>query len=131
MALIYCPECGTQVSEHAEYCVKCAYPIKVRVNNNIKRNTVENNKSIDDSEKTTDIFAIASFASGLGGFLILPILFVPIGYITSIISYYRLKENPKLNGKGLRIIGAILTTLNIFWLMYTFKIGFFSETFGH
>jgi hypothetical protein len=27
MALIYCPECGTQVSEHAVHCIKCAYPI--------------------------------------------------------------------------------------------------------
>jgi predicted amidophosphoribosyltransferase len=27
MALIKCPECGTQVSDKAEKCLKCAYPI--------------------------------------------------------------------------------------------------------
>jgi len=27
MALITCPECGAQVSNHAENCPKCAYPI--------------------------------------------------------------------------------------------------------
>jgi hypothetical protein len=27
MALIFCPECGTQVSEKAQSCPKCAYPI--------------------------------------------------------------------------------------------------------
>ena len=27
MALIKCPECGTEVSEKAEKCPKCAYPI--------------------------------------------------------------------------------------------------------
>jgi hypothetical protein len=27
MALITCPECGTQVSDKAERCPKCAYPI--------------------------------------------------------------------------------------------------------
>lgn len=27
MALIKCPECGHEVSEHAESCPKCAYPI--------------------------------------------------------------------------------------------------------
>lgn len=27
MSLIYCPECSTQVSEHAKACPKCAYPI--------------------------------------------------------------------------------------------------------
>ena len=127
MAFIFCPECGTQVSEHAQNCVKCAYPIKDRVNSNLKGDMIENNQSIEDSDKTTDIFAIVSFACGVGGFLILPILFVPIGYIASIISYYRLKENKNLNGSSLRIIGAVLTTLNIFWLMYSFKIGIFRE----
>jgi len=27
MALINCPECGTEVSDKAEKCPKCAYPI--------------------------------------------------------------------------------------------------------
>jgi len=27
MALIKCPECGTEVSEKAEKCPKCAYPL--------------------------------------------------------------------------------------------------------
>jgi uncharacterized membrane protein YvbJ len=28
MALINCPECGTEVSDKADKCPKCAYPIK-------------------------------------------------------------------------------------------------------
>ena len=28
MALIQCPECGTQVSEKASNCPKCAYPLQ-------------------------------------------------------------------------------------------------------
>lgn len=32
MALIKCPECGTDVSDKAEKCPKCAYPINT-VNN--------------------------------------------------------------------------------------------------
>ena len=28
MALIQCPECGKEVSDHAETCVHCGYPIK-------------------------------------------------------------------------------------------------------
>lgn len=28
MALISCPECGTEVSDKAEKCPRCAYPIK-------------------------------------------------------------------------------------------------------
>jgi hypothetical protein len=88
----------------------------------------ERETSTDYETKTTDIFASISLAAGVGGFLILPIIFVPIGYIASIISYYRIKENNNLKGSGMRIIGAILTSINIFWLMYQFQIGPFSNS---
>ena len=77
-------------------------------------------------QQKTDPFAIVAFAAGLGGFVILPILFIPIGYIASILSYYRLKENKELQGSGIRIVGSVLTTINILWLMYQFKIGVFN-----
>lgn len=31
MALINCPECGTQVSNKADKCPQCAYPLKSEV----------------------------------------------------------------------------------------------------
>ncbi|SEA56514.1 hypothetical protein SAMN05443667_105270 [Flavobacterium gillisiae] len=80
-----------------------------------------------ETQQKTDPFAIISFAAGLGGFVILPIIFVPVGYIAAIVSYYRLKDNKEMKGSTLRIIGGIFTTLNIFWLMYQYKIGFFSN----
>jgi len=76
--------------------------------------------------KPYDVFAVISLIAGIGGFLILPILFIPIGYIASIVSYYRLRDNKRLQGGGFRVLGAILTTANIFWIMYQFKIGFFA-----
>ncbi|MFT5283331.1 MAG: hypothetical protein ACI94Z_002174 [Yoonia sp.] len=82
---------------------------------------------LNESQKKTDIAAVICFAAGLGGLLILPILFVPISYIAAIVSYYRLKENKELKGKGLRISGAILTSINILWLMYQYQFGFFSS----
>jgi hypothetical protein len=85
----------------------------------------EQNYSINSVQQKTDPFAIVTFAAGLGGFVILPILFIPIGYIASMLSYYRLKENKELKGNGLRISGAILTTVNILWFMYQFKLGIF------
>jgi hypothetical protein len=33
MALIYCPECGIQVSDQARACIKCAFPIAQKTNN--------------------------------------------------------------------------------------------------
>lgn len=79
------------------------------------------------SNRKTEPFAIVAFASGIGGFVVLPILFIPVGFISSLISYYRLKENSELKGRGLRWIGAILTMLNILYLMYQFKVGIFAE----
>ena len=55
----------------------------------------------------TDVFAIVTFASGILGLLILPIVFAPLTLVFGMISYYRLKENPRLRGKGLRFVGAI------------------------
>ncbi len=41
MAIINCPECGTQVSDQAEKCLKCAYPINKTNINNITVETKE------------------------------------------------------------------------------------------
>lgn len=40
MALVNCPECGTQVSDRAEKCPKCAYPL------NILSKQIETNREI-------------------------------------------------------------------------------------
>jgi len=91
-----------------------------------KAGNVKYFKEIKAKKTSTDPFAIASFAAGLGGFLILPIIFIPIAYVSSIVSYYRMNQDKSLGGTGLRVIGVILTTINIFWVMYTMKIGFFA-----
>jgi len=75
--------------------------------------------------RKTEPFAIATFAAGVGGFILLPILFIPVGFIAGIVSYYRLKENTELKGKWLRVSGWILTCINMFYLMYEFKVGIF------
>lgn len=36
MAIIECPECGGKVSEHAECCIHCGFPLKKINKNNIK-----------------------------------------------------------------------------------------------
>lgn len=53
------------------------------------------------------------------GLLILPILFIPVGYMCAIVSYYKLKDNPELQGGGLRNAGAILTTRNMLYLLFS------------
>ena len=38
MALIKCPECGTEVSSEAEFCPKCGYPIKAKMSDKQEQN---------------------------------------------------------------------------------------------
>lgn len=103
MALIFCPECGTQVSEYAQQCVKCAYPIKTRLanetsddNNQIEVNSYKNN-SINVSNT---IVWILAFAPLIGlffqGFL--------QGFITSITGQYYTYEKFWWATLGLNII---------------------------
>jgi predicted amidophosphoribosyltransferase len=34
MSIINCPECSTRISDQADKCPQCAYPLKSKVNNN-------------------------------------------------------------------------------------------------
>ena len=72
-------------------------------------------------ERTTDLYAVITLASGVGSLLILPIVFVPICFICSFVSHTRLKENPNLQGKGIRMIGAICGALGLVWLLWVFS----------
>ncbi|MDB4665923.1 hypothetical protein OAE86_00455 [Akkermansiaceae bacterium] len=71
-------------------------------------------------EDKTDIFAVITLASGVGSLIILPIIFVPICFICSLVSHTRLKENPNLKGKGVRLVGAICGALGLLWLLWLF-----------
>lgn len=69
-----------------------------------------------------DVFAVLTFATAMVSIFILPIIFVPICYICSIISYYRLKDNPNLKGKGLRLAGAIIGAVSLLYLLWSLGI---------
>ena len=88
---------------------------------------LNNVESITENEsKPTDIYAVITLATALIGFMYLPLLFVPICFICSFISYYRLKDNKNLEGKGLRLAGAIINSINIIYLFYKFQLGPFN-----
>lgn len=72
----------------------------------------------------TDPFATITLASALASLAILPVIFVPIGWLSAIVSYTRLKEDPSLKGKGIRNAGAIILIPSMLWLLY--NLGFYS-----
>ena len=49
MALINCPECGIEVSEKAEKCLKCAYPINSKAGS--YSNTKNENNIVVESKE--------------------------------------------------------------------------------
>ncbi|HLV23314.1 MAG TPA: hypothetical protein VKY36_00860 [Moheibacter sp.] len=124
---IFCPHCGKELSlpQHLinQPILNCSNCEKKFPNILIPNySEVESENEIEKFDnRTTDPFAVITFACGLGGFIILPILFIPIGIISNFVSYYRIRENPNLKGDTLRIVGGILILLNIFWLWYIIK----------
>lgn len=87
MALISCPECGTQVSSNAQSCPKCAYPIAEEKPTQPEVKTVQTIELTAKRYKLQHLFAvglmfigIASLFSGdpnvgaFGGFAIIAAL---------------------------------------------------------
>jgi hypothetical protein len=65
MALIYCPECGSKVSEFAVTCLNCSYPIK-----NLQNKTTTKIKKIKVNNTVVWILAFAPLiGQGLQGFI--------------------------------------------------------------
>lgn len=90
MALIFCPECGTQVSEHAQQCNKCAYPIsKLKAcpsqNNTISSNANVIYRSPEENEASSGLIVSGYIVASLS-LLIFPAIFLMAGIIVGIIT---------------------------------------------
>jgi tetratricopeptide (TPR) repeat protein/predicted RNA-binding Zn-ribbon protein involved in translation (DUF1610 family) len=120
-----CPMCGETILETAKKCKHCGEMIDSQ--SLAQANKSKGKKGKNSDKRTTDPLAIVCFATGMLSLLILPIVFAPICYITGIVSYYRLRENPDLKGRWLRITGALCGVLSILYLLYQFEIGPFSN----
>ena len=107
-----CPYCGGRVTSEAIVCVNCGTNLKTGT-----RQTISN----QDGEET-DVFAIIAFSTGLLSIWVLPIVLAPICYISAMISYYRIKENPSLKGGGIRIVGGLLGCLSLIWVFNGFGL---------
>lgn len=76
-------------------------------------------------EKEIEYVGTIAFSAGVCGLLFLPIICVNIGVLASIISFYRLRNNENFSGQWFTILGAVLTAINIFWMIYFKNIDFF------
>ncbi len=76
MALIFCPDCGKEVSDNANNCPNCAYPIsKLKNHTQTFTPVYQNNQLI-----------LAGYFAVFFSFFIFPVFFMIIGIIIGIIN---------------------------------------------
>lgn len=107
MALIECPECKNQVSDKADACPKCGYPIQKH--NMIDKDLFESGNTIDFTYKDEPIYRAARvhFYATLG--LILGILLLCFGILLLI-------SKELIYGYISLGVGVILTVLSSIYL---------------
>jgi endogenous inhibitor of DNA gyrase (YacG/DUF329 family) len=74
MALIFCPDCGKEVSDSAITCPHCAYPLN-RIKSNAMYPLVQNNQLV-----------VAGYIVVFLSLLILPIIFMISGIVIGVIN---------------------------------------------
>lgn len=92
MALIKCPECGTQVSEKAQQCPKCSYPIS----------------TIPAGKKVEDVQTIQQTSKRFKKQIIVAVLLLIGGIIVIAIAADAKKY-------GLAGVGILATILGVVW----------------
>ena len=87
MALIKCPECGKQVSDKAQACVGCGYPISEMVIGNSNKNTtpVTNTYNTSNVEKkqmtqasSSSTYTKGSSSSGGGCLMVILVIIIVV-----------------------------------------------------
>ncbi len=113
MALLECPECKNQVSEFAEACPKCGYPIKKMAVQ--KKDIFESGNTIDFTYKDEPIYKAAKVHFSSYVSLIFGILLDCFGIVLLIALVY-------LWGGIVLGIGIIITIVSILFMIKAKKM---------
>jgi len=84
MALVKCIECGTEVSDKAEKCPKCAYPISAKDNEVMTQVIEQTSKKLKKQLLIGVVVLVFGFIFLFSGFLIGAIVFLLLGLIVII-----------------------------------------------
>lgn len=115
MALVYCPECGTQVSEHAKQCTKCAYPIsKIRLEKDVSQPI----SLIQKKEENTGL-VIAGYIVAFLALFIYPVVLLIAGVVIGIVTITKGRTGHGVAHIFLSLLFGILGAVfgAIFWLL--------------
>ncbi len=97
----FCTNCGNEISEGGDICLKCGKMLNGGKNNN--------------NNNTTNVMGIVSFVLSIIGFItsfiVIGVVFGIIGFILSIVALVSSKKNN--TGKGFAIAGLIISIIAI------------------
>jgi uncharacterized membrane protein YvbJ len=113
---MYCPKCGTQISDNVAFCGTCGQainqPAPANNSTNFQSPTSQANVNMaaQGTAQRTSGFAIASLVLGILGISILAIIF-------GAIAINQTGKDPNLSGRGMAIAGLVL---GIVWVAIIF-----------
>ena len=118
MALIFCPECGFQISDYAIRCSRCSYPIADRLKG-FNTHTVSTNyhpNIISSNTSSNDGLIIAGYIVAFFSIFIIPIPLMIAGIVLGIIN---ITKNSIGHGVAHIILSIIFGSIGIFFgLLY-------------
>ena len=87
MAIIHCPDCGSQVSEHADICNKCSYSIrKLKASQSIGNTQSDMQNVSVPSPASNSGLIVTGYILALLSLLFFPILFAIGGVVVGVVT---------------------------------------------
>lgn len=96
--MAFCQNCGHEISPMAVACPQCGHPGQ----------GARAVGPVFGAGKPVEGFAIASLASAISAFVVLPVIGSILGIVFGRIAKRRIAENPELQGEGLARAGLIV-----------------------
>jgi hypothetical protein len=109
---MFCPNCGAQNDDNAEFCVKCELNLKT------PSQLIDKNESVNLSSVVPIGRTGLSIVSGYLGLCALVPPLAPIALVVSIIAWVQFQKNPGKLGKGRIIFGLIAGSIGTAALVY-------------
>ncbi|MFA5890135.1 MAG: DUF4190 domain-containing protein [Actinomycetota bacterium] len=101
--MAFCQNCGREISPAAVACPQCGHPGP----------SARTSGPVFGGGKPVEGFAIASLASAVSAFVVMPVVGSILGIVFGSMAKRRIAENPELQGEGLARAGVIVGWVGI------------------
>lgn len=119
---MYCPHCGTQISEDAHQCTACRRPIPA------KGSVPSAPPRLADDPAMRILLPVGrsglAIAAGYAGLFALLVVPAPVALILGFLAYRDLKQHPEKRGMGRTVFGLVLGSLGTLLLIWILAASF-------